>query len=56
MTAMAMVGHKTGSIYRCYAIVDEAMHREAAAKLDAWHRGIQRGESAGTERRLDPYA
>jgi len=35
-TAMAMVGHKTESIYRRYAIVDEAMHREAAAKLDAW--------------------
>jgi integrase len=36
-TAMAMVGHKTESIYRRYAIVDEAMHREAAAKLDTWH-------------------
>ena len=35
-TAMAMVGHKTESIYRRYAIVDEAMHREASAKLDAW--------------------
>ena len=33
---MAMVGYKTESIYRRYAIVDEAMHREAAAKLDAW--------------------
>ena len=33
---MAMVGHKTAWIYRRYAIVDEAMHREAAAKLDAW--------------------
>jgi hypothetical protein len=36
-TAMAMVGHKTESIYRRYAIVDEQMHREAAAKLDTWH-------------------
>jgi integrase len=36
-TAMAMVGHKTESIYRRYAIVDEAMHREAAAKLDTWN-------------------
>ena len=35
-TAMKMVGHKTESIYRRYAIVDEAMHREAASKLDAW--------------------
>ena len=33
---MAMVGHKTESVYRRYAIVDEQMHREAAAKLDAW--------------------
>lgn len=34
--AMAMVSHKTESLYCRYAIVDEAMHREAAAKLDAW--------------------
>jgi hypothetical protein len=34
---MAMVGHKTESIYRRYAIVDEQMHREAAAKLDTWN-------------------
>ncbi len=33
--AMAMVGHKTEAIYRRYAIVDEAMLREAAAKLAA---------------------
>ena len=38
-TAMAMVGHKTESIYRRYAIVDEQMHREAAAKLDAFVEG-----------------
>lgn len=30
-----MVGHKTESIYQRYAIVDEAMQREAAARLDA---------------------
>jgi integrase len=36
-TTMAMVGHKTESIYRRYAIVDEQMHREAAAKLDTWN-------------------
>jgi integrase len=35
-TAMKMVGHKTESIYRRYAIQDEAMLREASAKLDAW--------------------
>ena len=34
--AMSIVGHKTESIYRPYAIVDEAMQREAAARLDAW--------------------
>ena len=32
-TAMAMVGHRTESIYRRYAIVDEVMLREGAAKL-----------------------
>lgn len=45
-TAMAMVGHKTEAIYRRYAIVDEAMHREAAAKLDAWAE-----KQTGTEAR-----
>ena len=35
-TAMAMVGHKTESIYRRYAIVDDAMHREGSALLDTW--------------------
>lgn len=33
---MLIVGHKTESIYRRYAIVDEAMQQEAAARLDAW--------------------
>jgi integrase len=35
-TAMAMIGHKTESIYRRYAIVDETMHKEAAERLDTW--------------------
>jgi len=35
--AMKMVGHKTESIYRRYAIAEEAMLREAAAKLAALH-------------------
>ena len=43
--AMSIVGHKTESIYRRYAIVDEAMQREAAARLDAW---IQRAPKATT--------
>lgn len=48
-TAMAMVGHKTESIYRRYAIVDEAMHREAAAKLDTWN--IDQQAKAEAERK-----
>lgn len=31
--AQALVGHETEAIYRRYAIVDEAMLREAAEKL-----------------------
>jgi hypothetical protein len=37
-SAMAMVGHKTESIYRRYAIVDEQSLREAATKLNAHPR------------------
>jgi hypothetical protein len=33
--AMTMVGHKTESIYRRYAIADEAMLREVADRLAA---------------------
>jgi len=32
--AMAMVGQNTEGVYRRYAIVDEAMIREAAVKMD----------------------
>jgi hypothetical protein len=46
---MAMVGHKTESIYKRYAIVDDAMHREAAAKLDAYANGTA-GRSEGKKR------
>ena len=35
--AMQMVGHKTESIYRRYAIAEEGMLREAGAKLAALH-------------------
>jgi hypothetical protein len=34
---MKMTGHKRESIYRRYAIVDEAMLREGALKLAAFH-------------------
>jgi hypothetical protein len=37
-TAMEMVGHATESIYRRYAIADEAMLREGAAKLAKLHQ------------------
>src|SRR5258705_9028601 len=36
-TAMNMVGYKTESIYRRYAIVDEAMLKEGALKLQMLH-------------------
>jgi hypothetical protein len=48
-TAMAMVGHKTESIYRRYAIQDEAMLREAAAKLDTW--AVEQRAKADAERK-----
>jgi len=36
-TVAGRVGHKTESIYRRYAIVDEAMLKEGAAKLHTLH-------------------
>jgi len=36
-TAMEMVGHRTEAIYRRYAIADEVMLRDGAAKLSALH-------------------
>ena len=38
--AMKLVGHKTESIYRRYAITDEAMLQEAGAKLSAFHGSL----------------
>jgi len=38
--AMKLVGHKPESIYRRYAITDEAMLQEAGAKLSALHRSL----------------
>ena len=48
-TGMQMIGHKTESIYRRYAMVDESMHREAAALLDDWH--AEQKAKAAAERR-----
>jgi integrase len=45
--AMAMVGHKTESIYRRYAIVDATLLREAAAKIDL-AAGTKSGTTTGT--------
>jgi integrase len=50
--AMSIVGHKTESIYRRYAIVDEAMQREAAARLDAWVASPPPATRSGTVGRL----
>ncbi len=41
--AMAMVGHRTESIYRRYAIADEAMLKEGAVKLAAFHASEKNG-------------
>ncbi len=40
--AMKITGHKTETIYRRYAIVDEGMMREAAEKLSVLHAGEKR--------------
>ena len=37
---MQITGHKTESMYRRYAIVSEADHREAARRLDGIVLGI----------------
>ena len=41
--AMAMVGHRTESIYRRYAIADEVMLKEGAVKLAAFHASEKNG-------------
>lgn len=44
---MKMTCHKTESIYRRYAIVDEAMLRESTEKLAAYHSAKRRLPAAG---------
>ena len=48
-TAMSLVGHKTESIYRRYAIVDEAMLQEGAAKLASYHDKAHEGAVASVK-------
>jgi integrase len=45
-TAMRMVGHKTETIYRRYAIADEAMLKEGGVKLQTLHQVDQVGSPA----------
>ena len=42
---MKMIDHKTESVYRRSAIVDEAMLKESALKLAAFHRSAGTGSS-----------
>ncbi len=44
--AMAMVGHKTESVYRRYAIVEEGMLNEAGVKLQTFYDGAKAGPSS----------
>jgi hypothetical protein len=44
--AMKMVGHKTESIYRRYAIADERSMKKAAEKLERFHNFDQQAETA----------
>ena len=38
---MAMVGHKTESVYRRYAIVEEGMLNEAGVKLQTFYDNVK---------------
>ena len=42
-----MVGHRTESMYRRYAIVDELMRQEGAARLAAFAEGNVLGKVKG---------
>jgi len=46
---MKMVGHKTMSVYQCYAIVDEGMLQDGAKRLEALHQSDQ-----GADRQVIP--
>jgi integrase len=49
VTAMALLGHATNSIFKRYAIVDQTMRREAADKLAAYQKA-----EAGRLRQVRP--
>ena len=49
-TAMALVGHKTQTIYSRYAVTDEAMLRERTAKLANYLEGKVLGKVASRRR------
>jgi hypothetical protein len=49
---MAIVGHKTEAIYRRYAIVDEASHREAGEKYGAFASGKPADQQRGKVRQF----
>ena len=53
-TAMKMVGHRTQSIYRRYAIVDEAMLRDAGARLAAFVSSMDQVRTLAGSRRCGP--
>jgi hypothetical protein len=44
--AMKMVGHRTESIYRRYAIADERSMKEAAEKLERFHDFDQQAQTS----------
>lgn len=48
---MAMVGHKTESIYRRYAIVDAGALRDAAARIDQAVAGTSTRDEPSTSQR-----
>ena len=50
---MAMVGHRTESIYRRYAIVDAGALRDAAAKIDSAATGTIAGTAEDGDAKSD---
>jgi hypothetical protein len=54
--AMAMVGQKTEEVYRRYAIVDEAMIREAAIKMNRGAKVRRTTAQRTAERASSPLA